>query len=310
MIPNGPAYAPDLPWFRGNLHSHTTESDGRATPAELMAHYRILGYDFLAISDHDILTRVRPEDVPEGLLILHALEAGVGPHLLCVNITDPIQKMSDRQAVIDAATELGGFAVLNHPNWGRQFSHWDQEVMERLEGYAGIEIYNGVIQFLEGSSYALDRWDRLLSAGKRVWGFAHDDSHAPHGVGLGWIMVQAKGLTREGIGEAIRDGRFYGSTGVSIQRIEWNEDGFTVRSEDADRIRFTGCHGKLLAQADADTGEYAFRTEGGFDTAPLPQGTTGLTARYRFTGNEIYVRAELLGRGGRAAWTQPVWIQP
>jgi hypothetical protein len=309
MTLDGPTYSPDLPWYRGNLHCHTTESDGRCAPAEVMAQYRRQGYDFLALSDHDMLTRARPEEVPEGLLMIPALEAGVGPHVLCVNVSENLPKQSDRQAVIDATRRRGGLAVLNHPNWGRHFSHWDQEQMERLEGYAGIEIYNAVIDILEGSPYALDRWDRLLSAGKRAWGFAHDDSHAPVSVGWGWLMAQAEELAVEPIVEALRSGRFYASTGVAIQRIGWDSEAFTLRSEEADRIRFIGSNGTLLAQADAATGTYTFRTDDGYETEPLEQ-APGLTARYRFRGVEGYVRGELLGRGGRAAWTQPVWVIP
>ena len=39
-------------WFRGNLHTHTTVSDGRKTPDETAAIYRAAGYDFLALTDH------------------------------------------------------------------------------------------------------------------------------------------------------------------------------------------------------------------------------------------------------------------
>lgn len=310
MTLDGPRYFPDHPWYKGNLHSHTTESDGRSTPAELMAQYRRQGYDFLAISDHDLLTCPRPEEIPEGLLMIPALEAGVGPHVLCVDLNELVPKTSDRQSVIDRTCSQGGIAILNHPNWGRHFSHWDQELMESLEGYAGIEIYNGVIEILDGSPYALDRWDRLLTAGKRAWGFAHDDSHAPVGVGWGWIMVQADELTSDLLIDALRRGCFYSSTGVSIRRIGWDEESFTLASDDADRIRFIGSGGKLLAQADAATGLYTYRTEPGFETEPLPESTPGLSTRYRFQGNEGYVRAELLGRGGRTAWTQPVWVNP
>lgn len=310
MTLDGPSFSPDLPWFRGNLHSHTTESDGRESPARVMEQYRRLGYDFLAISDHDILTRVDPEEVPDGLTMIPSLEAGVGPHVLCVDVDAVIPKMSDRQAVIDRTREAGGITVLNHPNWGRGFSHWDQDAMEALDGYAGIEIYNGVIEILEGSPYALDRWDRLLTAGKRVWGFAHDDSHATFGVGLGWIMVQAASNTREHLMDAIRGGRFYASTGVTVRSLELEADSWTVEGEAVDRIRFVGAHGRLLALADAETGNYMYRAGNEVLTEALPSRPAGaLTARYRFQEDEPYVRCELLGRGGRCAWTQPVWVQ-
>ena len=42
-----------MPVFKGNLHAHTTFSDGRRPIDEVIARYRDLGYDFLAITDHD-----------------------------------------------------------------------------------------------------------------------------------------------------------------------------------------------------------------------------------------------------------------
>ena len=42
-----------MPRLRGNLHAHTLFSDGVKSPAELIAAYETLGYDFLAITDHD-----------------------------------------------------------------------------------------------------------------------------------------------------------------------------------------------------------------------------------------------------------------
>ena len=37
---------------KGNLHTHTTRSDGHYAPEEVARHYRENGYDFLAITDH------------------------------------------------------------------------------------------------------------------------------------------------------------------------------------------------------------------------------------------------------------------
>ncbi len=39
-------------WFKGNLHMHTTLSDGRVSPSEAIERYRKNGYDFIAITDH------------------------------------------------------------------------------------------------------------------------------------------------------------------------------------------------------------------------------------------------------------------
>ena len=46
-------------WLKGNLHSHSNFSDGKLTPEEMKEAYKSHGYDFLAVSDHDIYTDTR-----------------------------------------------------------------------------------------------------------------------------------------------------------------------------------------------------------------------------------------------------------
>ena len=43
-------------WYRGNLHTHTTNSDGDSAPDVVVSWYRDAGYDFLVVTDHDVLT--------------------------------------------------------------------------------------------------------------------------------------------------------------------------------------------------------------------------------------------------------------
>lgn len=49
------SFTPDSPYLPGfiDLHSHTTESDGTLTPAELVALAKRIGLDAIAITDHD-----------------------------------------------------------------------------------------------------------------------------------------------------------------------------------------------------------------------------------------------------------------
>ncbi len=42
-----------LGFYKGNMHCHSTLSDGKMTPEELKAFYKARGYHFLAITDHD-----------------------------------------------------------------------------------------------------------------------------------------------------------------------------------------------------------------------------------------------------------------
>lgn len=279
-------------WFRGNLHTHTTRSDGSRPPEEVIADYEARGYDFLAISDHDVLVALDGYQKDTSMTLIPAVEVSAqGPHILQVNATARIEPDADRHRVVDEIKEQDAVCVLNHPNWGTHFNHFPHELMESLEGYHGIEIYNGVIERLLGSALATDRWDRLLAKGRVVWGFAHDDSHQPMDVELAWNVVQAENCTVSEIIAALKVGRFYASTGVTITHVGTDGTTIHIETKDAQRIRFLSQSGVIQSTVDAPEATY---------TVP---GDPDEALKLR------YIRAECYGAGGRVAWTQPIFIQ-
>ncbi len=46
----------DLRWFKGNTHTHTDKSDGDSSPEVVAKWYKNNGYQFLVLSDHNVLT--------------------------------------------------------------------------------------------------------------------------------------------------------------------------------------------------------------------------------------------------------------
>ena len=62
-------------WYKGNLHTHTTNSDGANTPEETIELYKSKGYDFLALTDHWFHGEGRQE---EDFLLLNGTEFDVG----------------------------------------------------------------------------------------------------------------------------------------------------------------------------------------------------------------------------------------
>ena len=62
-------------WYKGNLHSHTTNSDGHLTPAQAVALFRQYGYSFLCLSEHDYYTDLRAELDREDFILLPGVEA-------------------------------------------------------------------------------------------------------------------------------------------------------------------------------------------------------------------------------------------
>jgi len=278
-------------WLRGNLHAHTTASDGTRPPEDVVADYEARGYDFLAVSDHDAL--VDPGDYRDGtgMILLPAVEVSAnGPHLLHLGAGEVVPPDRDRQAVVDLIRERGGLAVLNHPNWQEEFAHWPRDELFRLEGYAGIEIYNAVVEQLPGAALATDRWDQLLSAGRRVWGFASDDSHAGRDVERAWTVVEADEPTAEAVYEALASGRFYASTGVTIRDVTVAGDELTVETADARRIRLVSDYGVVQQTVEAPTASFR------------------LPSQLVHQSDHTYVRLECLGRGGETAWTQPLFL--
>ncbi|HEY3340916.1 MAG TPA: CehA/McbA family metallohydrolase [Anaerolineae bacterium] len=279
-------------WLKGNLHTHTTMSDGELTPAQAIAAYERLGYDFLAISDHD--TYIAPSDYQAGtkLILVPGVEVtAMGPHVLQIGIEERLEPLADRQKVLDQINARKGLAILNHPNWEWHYNHFPQELMQDLQGAAGLEVYNGVIERLEGSALATDRWDRLLSQNKWLWGYANDDAHLATDIGVAWNVVQVNERTPAAIIDALRRGHFYPSTGVVIRDVQVNGSQFTVRTENAQRIRFITRWGVIRASVD------------------------GMDATYQVPDDPVlakalrYVRAECYGSGGRMAWTQPVRLE-
>ena len=62
-------------WYKGNLHSHTTISDGMLTPEESVKLYRENGYSFLCLSEHEIFTDFREQFNTENFIILPGIES-------------------------------------------------------------------------------------------------------------------------------------------------------------------------------------------------------------------------------------------
>jgi hypothetical protein len=281
-------------WLKGSFHNHTTNSDGWF-PLETV--YKMYGgYDFLGISDHDKITKHEGErQIPT---VFEAIEVSSRqthmllvkpPHAIMENYSNEFT-IENYQRFVDLTTENGGFAVLVHPN--RFFSnYWSLEDIFKMERFLGIEVYNG-----DGNpeyDIAFDKWDALLSAGRKVWGFGNDDSHVYGQEKRAWNVVMAKDNTNEGIMDAIQKGNFYVSTGYGFDaiRVEGNTVIADLRSNE------------LLDKM------YKYVTFFGKDGQVL-QETTGRIkqAKYECKGDEGYVRIAVYLEGGYSAFSQPLFV--
>lgn len=280
-------------WYKGNLHCHTTQSDGLATPEESIRWYRERGYDFLAITDHWVLTCGCPQ--PDGAFItLTGAELnGEGYHMVALGLSAlPDEALADSPCEIAAAVRAsGGIAFAAHPYWTGQSSA-DVAAMTDI---AGVEVFNAVCEKMVGLGHARVHWDDLLSQGRRLTGLAVDDTHWKHGShGTGYVMVRAAALTESAILEAITAGNFYSSTGPTIQdlRVVSLPDGRPALKVSCSPCATITFHAKGPA--------------GRRFTAPA--GETLESALLPLRKKQVFVRVECEDGAGRIAWSNAVML--
>jgi hypothetical protein len=302
---------------RGNIHTHTTRSDGRQPPEEVAAWYRDHGYQFLAITDHDVL--VEPAEIRDGeapgfvLLPGEEISSTVGNkpvHILAVCIAHPIASGhfdSGLDALVQAITAVraqNGFAVVNHPNYDWALGLSD---LTPLTGPYALEIWSGhPFSHSEGdatrpSHQAL--WDELLTRDRRVTAVAVDDAHSMVPTGEGTEMLPGRAwietfgeLGRTPVCDALRGGRLYASSGVSFHRIRIEPGRLTVWVDDSRvGVDFMGSAAQVLANVGGDA---------------LVSDADGFAASYALRGGEVFVRAVARAPDGTAAWTQPYYARP
>jgi predicted metal-dependent phosphoesterase TrpH len=302
---------------RGSIHAHTLRSDGHQSPREVATWYRDHGYQFLAITDHNVL--VDPAELADlegpgfALVPGEEISSTVGPipvhvQALCIDhliagaaFDTPGQALG---SMIAAVRAQNGAPVVNHPNFSWAFGITD---LAPLTGAYALEIWSGhpaVYSMGDGKRPSHETmWDELLTRGRPVTAVAVDDVHTlvpldggSNGLpGLGWIYTFGE-LGRAPICEAIRGGRYYPSSGVAFRRIQIEPRRFTVWVDDAaDTIVFLGSATQVLGTV---TGDAFVRDEDGF------------AASYTLHGGETYVRVQARAPDGRAAWTQAYTTTP
>ena len=305
-------------FYKGNIHTHTTKSDGDEDPIKVTEWYKAHGYDFLVLTDHNhrtILDYGNETETPETPLMIPGEEVTmniqnndvtVPVHINGIGIErliEPIESddvVSTIQANIDSIKEAGGIASINHPNYKWAYTI-DQLI--QVNGATSIEVFNGIhdtnVYGSKTRPSAEQIWDGILSSGKLIYGVAADDSHHYHDFtpkmanpGRGWICVQAESLSESSIMDSIKTGDFYASTGIDLDElVNFNNTiNISIRTEDEDPLNLpeyittiTGYEGKILHQTDS------------------------LNLNYQLPKNAHYARATIKSSEGFKAWTQPIF---
>ncbi|MEM7032874.1 MAG: hypothetical protein AAF629_25215 [Chloroflexota bacterium] len=249
-------YSTSKRWLRGNLHAHTC--CGRFMDiSESGPMYASLGYDFLAVTDHNMAPDVDQWQTWQDqakLLLIPGEENGQTDHILEIGVhTVTPTTDNDYANRAQALQQAGGFVIGCHP---QEYAHGAQNIHQGLANLHAFEIFNGLRESRGCDEPANEQlWDEILTAGGRIWGVATDDFHCQYTTpGHGWVCVQVPETTEEVtwpmIVAQLKAGAFYASTYPAFEYIHLENDQLSAASDRHTKsMRVIGPGGQILYEA-------------------------------------------------------------
>ena len=299
-------------FWRGNLHTHSTRSDGHLAPAETVAWYRDNGYDFVALTDHFVrrygfpITDTRPFRTGNFTTLigaeLHAPRTQVGNlwHIVAAGLPLDFAPPEPGEPAPQLATRLeasGAFVIVAHP------AYYGLTVadVETMDAAHALEIYNGASALAYEMGDSGHILDVVISRGRRIDACATDDAHFEYPEypdhGLGWVEVRAEENDPDALVAALRAGHFYASEGPRLVDVSVDGDEILVASSPVMKVIVSGGGERYecrygLALTETRIPLAMFRN-GSFEVDPY-HGT--------------YVRITVVDAAGKRAWTNPIWL--
>lgn len=266
-------------YFKANLHTHSTISDGKLTREEAKEAYKALGYQILCLTDHNTIVNHSDMNEPDFLMLTGAeiniaapdntKTGGKTYHMNLIakepnnlwypaNIKCWFPKVEEYESkiqydnmdlqystdsindMIEKANEKGFFVMLNHPTWSCQ-SYPDYAP---LKGLWGVEVRNTECCLLGHDENNFRVYRDLLMLGNTVFPLGTDDMHRHRALGQSWIMVGATELSYSSVIEALENGDFYMSCGPEITSLSVENNVLKVTCSDAQRVNLA-THGRL-----------------------------------------------------------------
>jgi hypothetical protein len=299
-------------FWRGNLHTHSTRSDGHLEPAETVAWYRDNGYDFVALTDHCVkrygaaITDTRPfrTDTFTTLIAaeLHAPRTAVGNlwHIVAAGL--PLDfappapgEMAPELAARAAAS--GAFVIVAHP------AYYGLTVadVESVPAAHALEIQNGASELAYEMGHSGHILDVLLSRGRRIDACATDDAHFEYpdypDHGLCWVEVKAERNDPDELVAALKAGHFYATEGPKLLDVQIEGNEVVVASSPVM---------KVILSAGGERYECRYGLELTETRVPLTVFRNGAFEVDPYLGT--YFRITVVDAAGKRAWTNPIWL--
>lgn len=275
-------------WYKGNIHTHTTISDGVLSPEEAVSLYRKNNYDFIAITDHWKWNASYQE---KDILVISGAEYDFGKsagdgiyHIVALGCkSEPdIKRDFTPQMAIDAIHASGGITNLAHPAWSLNSS----EELMKLKNVDTSEIYNSLSGLpFNCRPYSGLIFDIMASKGC-IWNLcAADDTHfyKESDTCRSFIYVNSSSCSEEDIINSIKSGKYYSSQGPRLS-VELKKDTLCIKTSPV-------C-------------EMVFFTDKVYVPDRCIKGDHITYAEYKIKTEESFIRVEVKNKAGEYAWSQ------
>lgn len=165
-------------YLKGDIHSHTTNSDGKYTIEQLAKKAKYKGLDFIFITDHNNSTEDMAIPLVKGLTVIEGLElTSYDGHINLLGVKKPyngsyaIGNLEELNEILRQSKQNGAMRVLNHPFCFMCPIIWDIDKID----YDGIEIWNAPATAKEMK--AVDWWQKKLEDGCHIPVVGGSDYH-------------------------------------------------------------------------------------------------------------------------------------
>ncbi|MDP4152442.1 MAG: CehA/McbA family metallohydrolase [Bacillota bacterium] len=203
--------------LKGDLHVHTKFSyDGVYSIADTIKYSKEDGFDFIALTDHNIVSQ--NDEIPKykksGIILIpgmeQTMEQGAG-HANILGIVHPLLKYITKDNANELwpvyyadAKSMGALVQINHPFDPKYY--WSPD-LGFIGNYDMIEVWNGV--YTDDDKKAMDFWQGELAKGRKIPVTGGSDTHEGTTGRSPVNCVLVKEKTASGILESVSDGHNY-----------------------------------------------------------------------------------------------------
>ena len=294
-------------FWRGNLHTPSTHSDGALPLADVINRYKSVGYDFVVMSEHFVakfnwpIADTRSLRSPGFTTIigaeLHAPETSAGElwHILATGLPldfAPAGKNETGPDIARRAVAAGAFVTIAHPAWSR----YTIEDGRALAFSHAVEIYNHGCAIENDLGEGFYLLDQMLNEGHRLNAIATDDAHfqTPDHFG-GWVHVKAASLDPDQLLTALKAGDFYASQGPRFLDIRLQGKSITIETTPVDTITVLCGNSRTCVKNGRAI------TTATFDLTTLESG-------WLLKKKSPWFRVTAIDNAGKRAWSNPIWF--